>query len=113
MLSIVLPLLLAAAPQPAPARFSAADIADAQCFVAIGFLMGDKEETKQSAMTASVYFYAKIIGRDPSADIEGLLRAVAEDARKNATTYGARCATELDVMSDKLANAGAALVPGD
>ena len=107
MLSLLLPLMLAAAPA---ANYAPNDIADARC-LAVFALMADGSEPaiKQAGAFGTIYFVGKLVGRNPKIDLEAILRAGAPDAEKNITSYRQTCGAELQAVGQKMTIAGQSL----
>lgn len=104
---ILLPILLAAGAAPAMAP---ADTADAQCLAVFAMLAsGENADLQKAGSIGALYFTGKIVGRAPDADVEGMLRAVVADAKKNSAAYLQRCGAELQKTGDKMTAAGNAL----
>jgi hypothetical protein len=110
MLSLLLPLTLAATPAASATIYSPADIADARCMAVFAVMADGSEPTaKQAGVMGMIYFVGKLVGRNPTVDLEAILRSVAPDAAKDAATYLPTCGAELQTVGHKMTVAGEAL----
>lgn len=95
-----LPLLLAA---PPTAAFKPVELADGQCLAAFGLVANSKDQQLVQAGTlGSIYFYGKLVGRNPSVDVASLLRSVGPGVTKDPSPQLKRCGDELAKSGDAL-----------
>ena len=107
MMLFALPLLLAA---PTTAVFKPADIADGQCLVAFGLIANSKDQqVVQAGTLGSIYFYGKLVGRNPSVDVASLMRSVGPGVTKDPSPQLTRCGDELSKSGDALTAVGKTL----
>ena len=93
-----------AAPAPSPAQ------ADARCIVAFGSMAGsDTEEVQRAAQLGALYFYGKLLGREPAVDLKAAMTAAATAVTANVRPELLRCGTELQRSGEALRAVGQAL----
>lgn len=91
--------------------FSAADLADARCFVVVSTIA--KAQTDPTKMLqvqmGGTYFIGKIIGRNPATNIETLMRAVLPMPQATVATEAKRCGAEMTTLGSMMQNMGKSL----
>lgn len=107
---LILPLLVAAA----PIAFTGADITDAQCVAAFslavdGASRSDDAAAKQSLAMGAIYFVGKLKGRNPTLDLEAILRTVSAGVTKNSASTLQRCVVEFRTVGQDMITIGRAL----
>ena len=106
----VLALLAAQAAAPAP---PGPERADARCLAALGALASsDKEEAQRAAQLGALYFYGKLLGRNPGIALQAALTEAATAVTPNPRAELARCGQELQRSGSALQAVGAAMRDG-
>lgn len=95
---------------PAPAVSPSAMESDARCLAAFAMLVsGTNAQTAQTAKLGSLFFYGKLVGRNPAIDLSAELvraaTAVSADSRSDLT----RCSGELQAAGGAMTAAGSRL----
>lgn len=105
MLSLALPLMLAAAPAPADTID-----ADARCVTTFAYLVGTTKDegAKTAGVSALIYFVGKLKGADANLSVEAAIRGVAPKMASMQSDLS-RCLDEFRAMGTELSAAGAAL----
>lgn len=103
-------LLLA---QAAPAATVTPEQADARCLAAFAAMgSSDREDLQRATQLGALYFYGKLLGRNPGVDLQtvltGAVAAVGKDFRPELT----RCGGELERSGRAMRAAGQAMGGG-
>ncbi|WP_375380663.1 hypothetical protein [uncultured Sphingomonas sp.] len=107
-------ILLQAAPMPAPVPTPAPppavspDVADERCLAAFAYLAGDPAQTSAVAQAnryGTLFFYGKLMGRNPGIDLGASLRTVANDIAAQMDAETARCRREVEAAGHAMAEA--------
>lgn len=86
--------------------------ADARCLAAFGMLVNQSDETVQRAgQLGAVYFYGKLLGRNPGIDLRTAIEAAAKAVGPNAKAELTRCGSELDRAGTTMQAVGSAMAP--
>jgi hypothetical protein len=115
--TMILPLLLAAAPIQAaapatPARLSP-EAADARCVVVLGFINAQGKLTPdrvEAVKNGTIYYLGKLRGRNPGINLTATLDAAAKLATAQKVNVGPeaqRCGAELSQLAGAARPAGA------
>ncbi len=99
-----------AAPVPAPASTPAVspDVADERCLAAFAYLAGDPAQTSVAAQAdryGTLFFYGKLMGRNPGIDLGASLRGVANDIAAQMAAETTRCRREVEAAGHAMAEA--------
>ena len=87
--------------------------ADARCLTAMGALASsDKEEAQRAAQLAALYFYGKLLGRNPGIALQSVLTEAATAVAPDPKPVLARCGEELKQSGLALQTVGAAIRDG-
>jgi hypothetical protein len=109
-------MIAAVAAVPAQAIQSAAQAApsteasDARCLAVLSLIVasGDKE-TLQAAQTGSFIFVGKLLGRNPSIDLEAAMRTASAAMGENTRPDLVRCGAEITAIGQTMSRVGEAL----
>ncbi len=94
-------------PLPAPVATPSVEESDTRCLAAFAMLVSaSNAQTAQAAKLGSLFFYGKLVGRNPAIDLSAALvraaGAVAVDNRSELT----RCSSELQAAGGAMTAAG-------
>jgi hypothetical protein len=93
----------------APTNASTEDI-DARCLVAIFMLASEGDPTRQQAtQNGSMLFVGKLLGRNPSINLEAAMRKAIAEIGSNVNVELKRCGGEMQGIGAAVASAGAAM----
>jgi hypothetical protein len=108
---VIAVLLLLA--QATPAAMVTPEQADARCIAAFGAMgSNDKEEIRRAAQQGALYFYGKLIGRNPKVDLQAAMTAAATAVGKDFRPELTRCGGELERSGQAMQAAGQAMCGG-
>ena len=111
MIAATLLLLAQAAPAAAPVTPPVSpQVADARCVAAFGILGTDaKDDVVRAAQMGALFFYGKLLGRDPAIDLPAAMVAATGSARGNQKAELARCGAELQRSGEAMQAVGQAM----
>ena len=95
-------------PAPAPTPTISPDVADERCLAAFAYLAGDPAQTSAAAQAnryGTLFFYGKLMGRNPGIDLGASLRAVANDIAGQMDAETSRCRREVEAAGQAMAEA--------
>jgi hypothetical protein len=100
---------IAAAQTPAPIAQST-EASDARCLAVFATLVAKGDpDTLQGARTGTLLFAGKLFGRNPSVNLEQVLRTAAASLGADPTSDLTRCAAEMTTIGNAMTTAGNAL----
>lgn len=103
-------LLLA---QAAPAATVTPEQADARCIAVFAAMASsDKEEMQRAAQLGGLYFYGKLLGRNPGLDLQATMTAAATAVKGDIRPELTRCGGELERSGRAMQAAGQAMGSG-
>lgn len=113
MIAFIAPVLALAAAQasatPTPAPLTP-QAADARCVAAFGIMGSDaKEEVQRASQLGALYFYGKLVGRDPGIDLKAAMLAAATAVAPNPKPEVLRCGAELQKSGEAMQAVGASI----
>ena len=83
---------------------------DARCTAVLALLVSQsKDDMQKGAINGLLYFIGKLKGRDPSVNIETLMRAVYNGDAKILEKDQDRCLGEMRQVGEEMSKAGAAM----
>ncbi|MEO7691822.1 MAG: hypothetical protein ABIS51_21240 [Sphingomonas sp.] len=89
---------------------AATEASDARCLVAFAALASqDDPAIKQAAQTGSMIFVGKLLGRNPSIDLETAMRKAVTDIGTNMRAETQRCGGEMQAIGTAMSRAGEAM----
>ena len=105
MITALLFLAQAAAPAAtAPAQ------ADARCLAVLGAIAdSDQPELQRAAQLGALYFFGKLLGRDPAIDLKAAISEAARSVIANPRPEILRCGAELKASGEALKAVGQSL----
>ena len=99
----------AATPAPVTAPISP-ERADARCLAAFGMLASDpKPDVQRASQMGALFFYGKILGRNPRIDLKGVMLEAATMPAAQLQGELQRCGGELQRSGEAMQSVGAAL----
>lgn len=103
-------LLLA---QAAPAAAVTPEQADARCIAAFATMASSgKDPVQRAAQLGALYFYGKLIGRNPQLDLQTAMTAAAKAVGGNPRPELTRCGGELEQSGRAMQAVGQAMGGG-
>ena len=110
MIAALLALAQATAPVPAASPAVTPERADARCLAAFGLLVKDpKPEVQRASQMGALFFYGKLLGRNPRIDLRAAMLDAATLTGAQAQAELQRCGTELQRSGEAMQAVGAAL----
>jgi enamine deaminase RidA (YjgF/YER057c/UK114 family) len=89
---------------------SSTEDSDARCFVAIAMLPSSDDPARQQATrTGSMLFVGKLLGRNPSIDLEAAMRKATAEIGSNLDAELKRCGGEMQAIGASVTSAGMAM----
>ncbi|WP_174297403.1 hypothetical protein [Sphingomonas bacterium] len=98
----------AAPPATAPPVALSPEAADERCLAAFAYLAGEPGQGAQTSRYGTLFFYGKLMGRDPGTDLGAGLRRVVADIAGHMQPEIVRCSQEVEAAGHAMAAAGTA-----
>ena len=97
-------------PAPAPVVAPSAEESDARCLAAFAMLVSaTNAQTAQAAKLGSLFFYGKLVGRNPTIELSAALARAATAVSADSRTDLTRCSGELQAAGGAMTAAGSRL----
>lgn len=117
MQAMVPPVAGAARPVPAPTQSAPANPLpvgtpqerDERCLAAFAYLAGQGGDAAEAGKIGSMFFYGKLLGRDPAVDLARGMRTAAGQITATLRPELLRCSGELQAAGQAMTIAGNAL----
>lgn len=102
-----------AVPPPAPIPVGpTSEASDGRCLIAFATIGSNgTPEQQNAARLGALYFYGKLVGRNPRLDLVSLMKSSAAAVQASAQTEITRCGGELQSAGSAMQAAGNALQP--